>query len=262
MSAVPPSPQAKNRNQQAAVALGLFAGIILSGSVYALPEFLRNIFPTPLSATQTGRIMCAYSLTAAAIRPLVTTAMARFGQRKVITFAFSMLVLSMLLFARLITTGTDVVMYMVPLALYAFCLAPMLSAIGGGTVSKVPAASQLDAVAIYMTFRQFGASLGITLITTLLDWRETLGSTSLFANVQASDPNVHAWLATVTQDIVSRGGTSAQAAQQMALQMLSDTGARQAATLAYADAYQFMAAIGVAALCFVPLMSPTPVVKK
>ncbi len=252
----------KNRNQQAAVALGLFAGIILSGSVYALPEFLRNIFPTPLSATQTGRIMCAYSLTAAAIRPLVTTAMARFGQRKVITFAFSMLVLSMLLFARLITTGTDVVMYMVPLALYAFCLAPMLSAIGGGTVSKVPAASQLDAVAIYMTFRQFGASLGITLITTLLDWRETLGSTSLFANVQASDPNVHAWLATVTQDIVSRGGTSAQAAQQMALQMLSDTGARQAATLAYADAYQFMAAIGVAALCFVPLMSPTPVVKK
>ena len=37
---------------------------------------------------------------------------------------------------------------------------------------------------------------------------------------------------------------------------------RQAATLAYADAYQFMAAIGVAALCFVPLMSPTPVVKK
>ena len=36
-----------------------------------------------------------------------------------------------------------------------------------------------------MTFRQFGASLGITLITTLLDWRETLHSTRLFGSVQA-----------------------------------------------------------------------------
>jgi len=48
----------------------------------------------------------------------------------------------------------------------------------------------------------------------------------------------------------------------MALQMLNDAGAQQAATLAYADAFLFMAAIGVAALCFVPLMSPTTVVKK
>jgi DHA2 family multidrug resistance protein len=252
----------RNRNLQAAVGLGSFAGLILSGSIYAMPEFLRNVFPAPLSATQTGQILCAYSLTAAAIRPLVTTAMARFGQRKVIVFAFSMLVASMLLFAHLITAGTNVVMYMAPLALYAFCLAPMLSAIGGGTVSKVPAASQLDAVAIYMTFRQFGASLGITLITTLLDWRETLHSTFLFAHIQAGNAQAQAWLSTVTQDIVARGGYSAQTAQQMALQMLNDTGARQAATLAYADAYQFMAAIGLAALCIVPLMSPTPVVKK
>jgi MFS transporter, DHA2 family, multidrug resistance protein len=47
--------------------------------------------------------MCAYALTAAAIRPLISKAIARFGQRKAITFAFTMLVLS---FARLMTTGT------------------------------------------------------------------------------------------------------------------------------------------------------------
>jgi MFS transporter, DHA2 family, multidrug resistance protein len=39
--------------------------------------------------------------------------------------------------------------------------------------------------------------------------------------------------------------------------MLSQEAARQAATLAYADAFLFMAAIGLLALCFVPLMSPS-----
>jgi len=48
----------------------------------------------------------------------------------------------------------------------------------------------------------------------------------------------------------------------MALQLLRDAGARQAATLAYADAFLFMAAVGLIAICFVPLMSPTQVVKK
>ena len=128
-----------------------------------LPEFLRNVFPHPLSATQAGRIMCVYALTAAAIRPLVTTAIARFGQRKAMTFAFTMLIASMLLAARLMTTGTPDTDYVIPLILYAFCLAPMLSAIASGTVSKVPHAQQLDAVAIYLTFRQFGASLGVHL---------------------------------------------------------------------------------------------------
>ena len=35
-----------------------------------------GVFPQPLSATQTGQIMCAYSLTAAALRPFVTPAIA------------------------------------------------------------------------------------------------------------------------------------------------------------------------------------------
>jgi DHA2 family multidrug resistance protein len=252
----------RDRNVLASMVLGLFAGVILSGSIYALPEFLRNVYPTPLSATQTGEIMCVYAVTAAAIRPLVTKSIGRFGQRKAIAFAFAMLVASMFLIARLMTTGTPDTFYAIPLVLYAFCLAPMLSAIAGGTVSKLPAANQLDAVAIYMTVRQFGASLGVTLVTTLLDLRETLHSSRLFEHLQLGGARTQAWITTAAQDAIGRGGYTMAQAQQMALKMLSETAARQAATLAYADAFWFMAAIGVVALCFVPLMSPTPVVKK
>jgi MFS transporter, DHA2 family, multidrug resistance protein len=246
-----------NRNVLAAISLGLFAGIILSGSVYALPEYLRNVFPHPLSATQTGRIMSVYALTAATIRPLVTWAIGRFGQRKAMSFAFTMLVLSMLLFARLMTTGTPVIYYALPLILYAFCLAPMLSAIASGAISKVPLARQLDAVAIYMSFRQFGATLGVTLVTLVLDWRETMHSSRLYEHLRGGGSHVENWLAQAGQFAVGRGGYSPADAQHMAVGMLSNEAARQAATLAYADTYLFMAAIGLIALCFIPLMAPS-----
>jgi MFS transporter, DHA2 family, multidrug resistance protein len=252
----------RNRNALASIPLGIFAGIILSGSIYALPEYLRNVDPNKLSATQAGAVMCVYALTAAGVRPLATRAIARFGQRKVLVFAFSMLIASMLICARLITTGTPEIYYALPLALYALCLAPLLSAVGGGTVARMPQEKQLDSVSIYMTFRQFGTSLGVALITALLDNREELHSSRLFEHLNSSGTLVNGWLSNVTTTVIERGGETRIAAQMMANKILSVTSESQAATLAYADAFVFMAAVGVAALLVVPIMAPTTGVKK
>lgn len=245
-----------NRNLQAAICLGLFAGLILSGALYAMPQFLRDTFPAPLSATQTGRIMCVYALTAAAIRPLVTPAIAKFGPRKVISFAFLALIAAMLSAWRLLTLQTPPEFYVLPLMLYAFCLAPMLSAIGSGAVSKLPGPSQLDAVAIYMSFRQFGAALGITLVTTLLNWRETLHSSRLLELPNAARAGLPDWLHTVALSAEMRAGASPVQAQSMALATLARVAATQAQTLAYADTFLVMAAIGLPALAAVALMAP------
>jgi MFS transporter, DHA2 family, multidrug resistance protein len=252
----------RDRNVLASILLGSFVGIILSGSIYALPEFLRNVYPGQLNATDTGRIMCVYALTAAAIRPLVTWAIGKVGQRKTLTFALVMLILSMLLMARLVTPGTPYWYFALPLILYAFCLAPLLSSVAVGTVGRLPQEAQLDAVSIYMTFRQFGTSLGVTLVTVVLDRREQLHSGRLFEHLHATGSTVAKWLSIATSAITQRGGVSAAQAQNMATKLLAEAGVRQAATLAYADAFLFMAAIGLIALGFVPLMSPTPVVRK
>jgi DHA2 family multidrug resistance protein len=251
-----------NRNVIASICLGVFAGIILSGSIYALPEFLRRVHPDGLNATDTGRIMCAYALTAAIIRPAVTWSIGKVGQRKALTFALSMLVISMLIMARLVTTDTPPVYFVLPLVLYAFCLSPLLSALGGGTVAKLPQEAQLDAVTIYMTCRQFGASLGVTLVSVLLDRREEVHSSRLFEHLRATATDVSHWLATSSNVIMQRGGVTSDQAHGMALKLLAEASAKQAATLAYSDAFLFMAVIGLGALCFVPLMSPTPVGKK
>ena len=251
----------RTRPVLASTCLGIFAGIILSGSIYALPEFLRGVDPNELSATDTGLIMCVYALTAASIRPLVTTSIAKFGQRKVVTFALVMLIGSMLLFERLITIGTPVTYYVLPLMLYAFCLAPMLSSIGGGTVAKVAQEHQLDAVAIYMTFRQFGASLGVALITIVLHRRETLHSGRLFEHLRSGNGVMTQWTHSIGQVINARDGYSSHESMRMALKVLAEAGARQASALAYADAFHFMALIGIFCLCLVPIMPPTPVAK-
>jgi MFS transporter, DHA2 family, multidrug resistance protein len=61
--------------------IGVFTGMILSGSLFVLPEFLRNLSTHTYSATQTGQIICVYALTAAAIRPSSSRASARRGSR-------------------------------------------------------------------------------------------------------------------------------------------------------------------------------------
>jgi EmrB/QacA subfamily drug resistance transporter len=252
----------RDRNMLAAILFGIFAGIILSGSIYALPEFLRNVDPRELNATDTGRAMCAYALTAATIRPLVTWSIGKLGQRKVLTFALVMLIASTLLMSRLLTTDTPQIYFVLPLILYAFCLAPLLSSVAGGTVARLPAEVQLDAVSIYMTFRQFGASLGVTIVTVVLDWREEMHSNRLFEHLRATGSGLVHWLNTTASVVTQRGGVSPDQAHEMAMKLLGEASARQAATLAYADAFLFMAAIGFVALSLVPLMSPTPVVKK
>jgi DHA2 family multidrug resistance protein len=199
----------QERNVLASATIGVFTGIILSGSIYALPEYLREVFPNPLSATQTGQVMCVYALTAATIRPLVTWSIGKIGQRKAIIFALSMLVGSMILFARLLTTGTPVVAYIAPLVVYAFCLTPLLSAVGGGTVARVAQDNQLDAVSIYMTFRQFGTSLGVALVTIVIGRRTNMLSSRLSDHLRLHRPAVSDWMSRASGLLVGRGDLGA-----------------------------------------------------
>ena len=242
--------------------IGVFTGMILSGSLYMLPEFLRNVASQPLSATQTGRVMAVYALTAAAVRPLVVGIVARFGQRKTICGALICLISSMLLFNRFLTTDTPASYFYLPLVLYALCLSALLPSVGSGTVARIEQPKLLDGVSLYMTFRQFGAALGVALLTILVERRETLHSSRLFDHLRASSQVMQNWMTTASTVITSRGGYSAIQSHEIATKMLAEVGGREAATLAYADAFLFMALIGIITLCLVPIIPPTPVVPK
>jgi DHA2 family multidrug resistance protein len=252
----------RDRRVLSSALIGLLTGMILSGSVFVLPEFLRNLSSQTYSATQTGQILCVYALTAAAIRPLMVGFIARVGQRKAIAVALVMLIASMMVFNRLLTTGTPGWYFALPLVLYACCLSPLLPAVGSGTVAKIEQNKLLDGVSLYMTFRQFGASLGVALLTILIAHRETLHSSRLFDHIQHDSPEPSAWLSSVGRTLTTHAGYTPLEGREAAVRMLAEHGAHQAATLAYADAFAFMAAIGVLALCVLPIVPPTPVQTK
>jgi DHA2 family multidrug resistance protein len=251
----------RERRVMSAIFIGLFTGMILSGSLYVLPEFLRDVSEHTYSASQTGRIICVYALTAAAVRPLMVPVIAHLGQRKTIALALLMLLASMLLFQRFLTIGTSTGYYLVPLMLYGLCLAPLLPSVGSGTVAQLSQDKLLDAVSIYMTFRQFGASLGVALLTILLARRESLHSGRLFEHLQQSDGGTVASLSARAANAIAHGYSSIDA-QRFALAQLAEAGRQQVAGLSYADAFLFMALIAVIVLCLIPIMPPTPVLRK
>lgn len=248
----------RDRNVLSSALLGFCTGMILSGSLFALPEYLRNVASQPHSATRTGLVMCTYALVAVLIRPFVPLLVSGLGQRKTIVLALLPLIVSMLSFSRLLTAQTPDSEYLLPLALYGLCLAPLLPAVGSGTVARIEQNKLLDGVSLYMTFRQFGAAIGVAVLTILINWRETLHSTRLFDHLRTNSPIVQDWLSTVTSTIVARSGNGMFESRQMATGLLAEAGKRQAETLAYADAFVLMALVGALALGCVLLVPPTP----
>jgi DHA2 family multidrug resistance protein len=80
--------------------------------------------------------------------------------------------------------------------------------------------------------------------------------------VHRGDPGTQAWLAAQSANAIARGGHSIVDSQMMAFGRLAEAARQQAETLSYADAFGFMALIGVVAVCMIPIISPTPVIRK
>ena len=246
----------KDRNVVAAMLLGIFLGMILSGSLFVLPEFLRNVDSQTHSATQTGRLIAFYALIAAAVRPTITWLVARFGPRKLMVVALSMMIYGMLLLYRWITTSTPDGYFFLPLALYACCLAALLPSVGSGTVAKLDQANLLDGVSLYMTFRQLGAALGVAFLTILIERREPLHSSRLYEHLDIANLATSGTLDQTSSYLVTHAGADSTYSHLASVGLLAHSGSHQVDVLSYADCFLFMAVAGAIAICLIPIMSP------
>lgn len=252
----------KNRNVVAAVLIGVFTGIILSGSLFVLPEFLRLVDSQTHSATQSGRLIALYALIAATVRPFATRFITRYGQRKATAAALCMLIGSMVLLYRWLTGSTPDIYFLLPLALYACCLTMLLPALGGGTVGRLDQHDLLDGVSLYITFRQLGASLGVAALTILIENRETLHSSRLYEHLNPGNETTSATIHAASGYLAAHSGADAGVGARQSIAILSKIGAHQVEVLSYADCFVFMAVVGTVALCLVPLISPVVAVRQ
>jgi DHA2 family multidrug resistance protein len=96
--------------------------------------------------------------------------------------------------------------------------------------------------------RNIGGSVGISVVTTMLDRRSQVHLTNLAGNLSRANPALRAAIQGSSNAMRAHGASAAGAAQQ-AYALVQGTLFRQASMLAYLDCFWFL---GVAILLMVP----------
>lgn len=230
----------RTRAALAAAALGYPIGILLAGSVYVLPQYLRTI--EVHSATQTGLLLSLGSIASVGVLVafrLTTQAMQRFGGSTLVACALLLECGSQLLFAHYLTVDTPDHFLWLPLMFNGAFVALSVPTLSLVIFSQMDYADVSTARTIYYGARQFGASFGVTFAVVLIDRRLSLHTSRLLD-------------AYVNRNLGALGAgdpTQVPLAVHAAIH-------RQAFVLAYADVFHVMAFIAFITLFFIPLLPP------
>ena len=231
----------KTRAMYSAAVVGFALGILLAGSLYVIPQYLRNI--ESHSALQTGMLISLSGGASVAILcsfGVISALVVRVGAKTVLAFALVIEMVSQLLLAKHLTTDTPDYLLWVPLALNGVFIALSVPILGTAAFARLRSEEISSARAIYYGFRQFGASSGVTLAVVLIDHRMTLHSVRLFDNM-------------FNRNLVSIGA-AVDLSSGTATRALANAVRLQSSVLSFADVFYVMAAFAGLTLLLVPLL--------
>jgi len=233
-----------NRNFAAGViGVGLL-GFLLFGTTSQLPLFLQTLLGYP--ALQSGLTVSPRGLGAMCASFVVGRLIGIIDPRLLIAGGFSLLATSSFMYGRLdlqiamsnvvwasIINGAATGMIFVPLS--TLCM---------GRLRNTQIA---NAAGIYNLMRNLGGSVGISLVTTLLQRGAQAHQTALVSHLTPYDPTYQSWLSAAETALAPKSGVDAAG---QALGMLYRLLQQQATLMAFVDSFRL---IGFLALCSVPL---------
>jgi DHA2 family multidrug resistance protein len=237
----------KNLSLTSATAQATAVGMALYGSVFALPLYLQTILG--FDAETTGWLIFP-SAVASAITMLAAARLLKiFHPRTLVAIGTVVLAGSMFMHGTLTTdSGASDVHFPVILRGIGFGLifVPVTTAAFVG----LPAKDMPHGTAMFNLMRQLGGSIGIAIVATQLTTGTAQHRATLVEHVTASEPATLERLASFTHHFVALGSDSLTASRQ-ALATLDRQVERQAAMMAYRDAFQLL---GIVVLCSLPLV--------
>src|ERR1700724_2142572 len=222
-------------------------GFALLGSTLLLPLFMQTLLG--YTAAQSGLALMPGGFTIMLLLPLVGFLLSRYSPRWLLVFG--LVVLSGALFhmagfdldidfrtaatARVLQVGGMAFLF-VPINTAAYAFLPR---------EKNNAASGLMNLA-----RNLGGSVGISVVTTLLDRRTQVHLNDLSRHLSASNPAFQSMLQGTTQAMRAHGASAAFATQQ-AYDLIEGTVQREATMLAYIDNFRLL---GWAIMAMIPIV--------
>lgn len=228
----------------------LYSGILgmgLYGALFAVPLFAQGVLG--FSATQTGWLLAPGALASAIMMVLLGKLSAKVDARILIGLGAVGTTAVMFDLAKITPqTGTDDLFW--PLIWRGATTVLMFLPLSLATLGSIPKEDISAGSGFYNLTRQLGGSIGIAILTTLLDQREAFHQAILLSKLTPYNPETSQRLAALTALFQSRGSDAATA-QQQAIASLSQLVNTQAAILSYADIFRF---VGVVFLCSLPLL--------
>jgi MFS transporter, DHA2 family, multidrug resistance protein len=236
-----------NRTFAASNLLMFMLGFALLGSTVLLPLFMQTMLG--YTAQQAGLALLPGGFSLMLMMPLVGFMLSRFDARKLMMGG--LLVLSFSLFHMTnFTLGVDfrtmVFARLIQTAGLAFLFVPINTA----AYAFLPKDKNNAASGLMNLARNVGGSVGISIVTTMLDRRQQFHLSRMSSHISAASPQVQSMLQGTSQALQSRGFSPSEAMQK-AYAMLQGNFFRQASMLAYIDNFWLL---GVAILVMVPLV--------
>lgn len=231
----------RDRGLFSAVIFGITLGMSLGGSLYVLPQYLRRV--ESHSALQTGKLLAVGGVSAIAILlmlPTLVHLIGKFGSRLLMMIALGAQMLSMWMFAQILTPDTPDRSLWLPLLLNGVFMGIALPTVAMGALAGIAVPKVSNARAIYYGSRQLGATLGVAFAVILIDRREALHSSRLLDTLYSRNLSII--------------GVAADSGDALAMKKIAGAVLRQSAVLTFADVFYAMAALAAATLLLVPLL--------
>jgi DHA2 family multidrug resistance protein len=222
-------------------------GFALLGSTLLLPLFSQTLLG--YTAEEAGLALMPGGFTIILLLPLVGFLLSRYTPRWLLLFGLVILSFSlfhMTGFDLQIDFRTVAIARMIQAAGMAFLFVPINTA----AYAFLPRDKNNAASGLMNLARNIGGSVGISVVTTMLDRRTQVHLSDLSANLSNANPALRAMIAGASQTMRAHGASAAGATQQ-AYALIQTTLQRQATMLAYIDNFWLL---GVAILAMVPVV--------
>jgi DHA2 family multidrug resistance protein len=237
----------KERTFASANLMMFMLGFALLGSTLMLPLFMQTLLG--YTAEQAGMALSPGGFTIMLLMPLVGFLLSRYDARRLM--AFGLVVLSFSLFHMTsfdlgVDFRTVVFARMIQSAGMAFLFVPINTA----AYAYLPREKNNAASGLMNLARNIGGSVGISVVTTMLDRRAQYHQHRLSSHLSRSNPQFQSLLQGMARTLEARGFSAADAMHK-AYGLVQSTLFRQANMLAYIDNFWLL---GAAILAMIPLV--------
>jgi DHA2 family multidrug resistance protein len=222
-------------------------GFALLGSTLLIPLFSQTLLG--YTAQQAGLALMPGGFTIILLLPLVGFLLSRYTPRWLLLFG-----LLMLSFSLFHMTGFDLQIDFRTLAtarvIQAAGMAFLFVPINTAAYAFLPRDKNNAASGLMNLARNIGGSVGISVVTTMLDRRTQMHLNDFASHLSAGSAAMQAAIQGASRAMQAHGASAAGATRQ-AYALIQGTAERQATMLAYIDCFWFL---GVAILAMVPMV--------